>query len=312
MKVFVLAPRENWIVDRLANEWQQNNQDIDCSNPADADVIWLLAGWCWRHIHPNILAQKKVICTIHHVVPEKFTDSKIADFMQRDTFVDAYHVPNKFTYEFVRSLTKKDIFLIPYWCNDKLWYPLDKNTCSKNACRSNLKIAHDTFVVGSFQRDTEGGSLKPKLEKGPDIFCDFVERASKTRQIDVLLGGWRRGYVTHRLENAGINYKLFELSPEPVLRMMYSACDLYVVSSRFEGGPQAILECAAMHVPIISNDVGIAKSVLHEMCIVDVSQSDVIQISQTALDYNFKAASELFIKTHRHQYREMMRKTNAQ
>ena len=46
--------------------------------------------------------------------------------------------------------------------------------------------------------------------------------------------------------------------------------NLYIVSSRYEGGPQAILECATTKTPIISTDVGIAASVLHEDSIFDM------------------------------------------
>ena len=40
---------------------------------------------------------------------------------------------------------------------------------------------------------------------------------------------------------------------------LYNLLDLYVVSSRFEGGPQSILECGITKTPIISTNVGIAK-----------------------------------------------------
>jgi hypothetical protein len=35
---------------------------------------------------------------------------------------------------------------------------------------------------------------------------------------------------------------------------------LYIVSSRFEGGPQSIMECAVTKTPIISTDVGVASA----------------------------------------------------
>ena len=53
---------------------------------------------------------------------------------------------------------------------------------------------------------------------------------------------------------------------------MYNACDLYVVGSRCEGGPQAILECAATKTPIVSTDVGIASEILSESCVFDIDK----------------------------------------
>ena len=43
---------------------------------------------------------------------------------------------------------------------------------------------------------------------------------------------------------------------------LYNILDLYIVASRVEGGPQAILECGITKTPIISTDVGIASEIL--------------------------------------------------
>ena len=92
MNVFVLAPKENWICDRIAEEWRQNNPEISCNNPAYADVIWLLAGWCWNHINVELLKSKKTILTVHHVVPEKFNEEKLNEFVYRDQFLSLIHI----------------------------------------------------------------------------------------------------------------------------------------------------------------------------------------------------------------------------
>ena len=69
----------------------------------------------------------------------------------------------------------------------------------KSVARSSVGIDDKKFVVGSFQRDTEGSDLKsPKLEKGPDLFCDYVEKIADENTL-VLLGGWRRQYIMNRL-----------------------------------------------------------------------------------------------------------------
>ena len=46
------------------------------------------------------------------------------------------------------------------------------------------------------------------------------------------------------------------------LNELYNCLDLYIVSSRVEGGPQSILECGLTKTPIISTDVGIANEIL--------------------------------------------------
>ena len=40
MKVFLVAPKEDWICDRIAQEWNEYFPEISVSNYNDADVIW--------------------------------------------------------------------------------------------------------------------------------------------------------------------------------------------------------------------------------------------------------------------------------
>ena len=47
------------------------------------------------------------------------------------------------------------------------------------------------------------------------------------------------------------------------LNKLYNILDLYLVTSRVEGGPQAILECGITKTPILSTDVGVASEILH-------------------------------------------------
>tara|TARA_Y100000310_G_scaffold140279_1_gene139638 strand:+ start:3899 stop:4819 length:921 start_codon:yes stop_codon:yes gene_type:complete len=265
MKIFLLAPNENWILDRIAKEFKQFRPGILTDSIHECDVVWLLSAWMWKKIPLELLREKKVVATIHHVVPEKFSKEALRDFLMRDNFVNEYHVPCVKTKEFISKITSKPINVIENWYNSDLWYPTEKNSA-----REALGISKDAYVVGSFQRDTEGSDLKsPKLEKGPDLFVEAVKKIEKENLL-VLLGGWRRQYVINRLEKEAIQYKYLELAPIDELRNMYAASDLYIVSSRYEGGPGAILEAAAMKIPIISRDVGMATAILHENCIVDV------------------------------------------
>ena len=131
MKVFVLAPKEDWICDRLVAEWYENFPEYSTNSIAEADVVWLLAGWCWNHLPINILKDKKIVVTEHHIVPEKFNQQKYNNFLIRDQFVDCYHVPNEKTKSLLQQITKKRIEVIPYWCNDKIWKPIDRNEAIK-------------------------------------------------------------------------------------------------------------------------------------------------------------------------------------
>ena len=127
MKIFCHIPREKWFCDRYGEEYQKFSSHSVNFNDPDSDLYWLLAGWCWRQIDPRLLALKKVICTIHHEVPWKFDKNRLTEFLERDAFIDAYHVPCQQTEDFIRKITKKPIIQISYWANQHLWKMLDRD-----------------------------------------------------------------------------------------------------------------------------------------------------------------------------------------
>lgn len=267
-KTYVLPPNENWIVDRFVKEWCEDNQEINARTPHEADVIWLLSDWCWRQIHPSILASKKVLTTVHHIVPQKFGAAEVNEFIERDFLTDAYHVYNDQTLNFIRQLTNKPIHLVPYWANQKIW----KRTGEKFGLRAKYKIPSDSFVVGSFQRDTEGKDLiTPKLEKGPDLLADYVIKKNEmlNGNLHVVLGGWRRQYIINRLNVAGVKYTYLERPDHNTINELYQTLDIYPVTARCEGGPQSLIECGLLDVPVVSRNVGIASQVLPKEAIND-------------------------------------------
>lgn len=322
MKIYTLPADEDWICDRFTNEWNKEhpkmvevhktsketilkeNEFETVSSPKQADLIWLLSDWRWRHVDPISLAKKKVICTVHHIVPDKFGEAAKKDFKQRDEFVNAYHVPCELTKKQIENLTDKPIYCFPFWVNQNIWFP--KN---KYELRTKYKIEEEAFLIGSFQRDTEGKDLKtPKKEKGPDVFCDLVIALHKMEpKIEVLLGGWRRQYIMNRLYDAGVKYHFYKLPPFSVLNDFYNMLDLYIVGSRYEGGPQAVFECAATRTPIISTTAGYAPELLHENCMIDKGATWRHASSEETLDYNFGKVQELFIPHGFSKFEQMIR-----
>lgn len=265
-KIFTLRPNESWICDTIAQQFDQFIDERSTNNPYEADIIWCLSDWCWDQLPYDLLSKKKVVTTCHHYVPEKFTLSEQNNFKCRDAITDIYHVYNERTLQFIRQFTNKPIKLLPYWVDTTFW---NRNN-TKQTLRKQLNLSQDTFIVMSAQRDTEGSGISqgiylPKYEKGPDVFCDYVEYLNSQRQnLLILLGGWRRQYVINRLQQKNIKNVYIERSSLETIKNMYIASDLYVVGSRHEGGPQAILEAAALRTPIISTPVGVAEQILHK------------------------------------------------
>lgn len=297
-KVYVHPAREDWIVDRFVKEWNEDNADISTKNPYDADVIWLLASWCWKDIAVHkTLCNKKILTTVHHIVPEKFDFSARQSFSERDTITDAYHVYNEKTRDFVSCLTRKPIHLVEYWANQKIWH----RTLEKQVLRKKYCLPLDSYLIGSFQRDTEGHDLKtPKLEKGPDLLVDAIEKIWKdNKKIHVVLGGWRRQYVMTRLSNLQIPFTYFERPAQSTINELYQTLDLYPVTSRCEGGPQSLIECGLLNVPVVSRDVGIARSVLPSSSIdndVTKATPSLPNVDKYKLPHGYEKYRNLLIK----------------
>jgi glycosyltransferase involved in cell wall biosynthesis len=305
-KVFTLIPRENWIVDRIGSEFCHFSSHDARLSSFNCDIVWLLAPWCWRQVPWDILKEKKVVCSVHHEVPDKFTGNKMAEFLDRDMIVDQYIVPCQQTHDFISKYTDKPISIIGYWWNSEIWFP--SSPSEKFETRKKLDIPNNDFVIGSFQRDTEGGDLKtPKLEKGPDIFCDYVKMLSDLngeRNIHVLLGGWRRQYVINRLSKDNIRFTYCEFPPLSDLRAMYSVCDLYVSTSRYEGGPQCLFEATATRINLISSNVGMASDCVDECCIVDdfSAETSFRELSNRHIELNAKKIKNFELKCHIRNY----------
>lgn len=266
-KVFVLPASEDWIIDRLASEFNRDNKDICVTNPERADIVWILADFCWNHIHPSLLKQKKVITSLHHIVPQKFNEHAQIDFKRRDEITTVYHVPNIHTYNFIRNLTTKPINIIPYWSNNLIF----RKTGIKEEFRNKYNLPLDAYICGSFQRDTEGSDLiSPKLEKGPDLLALYFAKLKETQKnLHVLLAGWRRQYVISRLKELDIDFTYIEKPSHQVINELYQTLDLYPVTSRAEGGPQSLLEAGMLNIPVISRDIGMASAVLPASAIAD-------------------------------------------
>jgi glycosyltransferase involved in cell wall biosynthesis len=155
------------------------------------------------------------------------------------------------------------------WVDGKIFFEIQEEK-HKNSLRDKWGLSG--YIVGSFQKDTEGKTNEPKLSKGPDIFVNIVEDMFKDHpDLLVVLSGTRRTYIIGELEKRGIKYKYFEMIELSELNELYNCLDLYLVSSRVEGGPRAIVEAGSTKTPIISTDVGIASDIMPIESIYDVN-----------------------------------------
>lgn len=133
--------------------------------------------------------------------------------------------------------------------------------------RKKLGIPEGAFCIGFFQKDGSGWDEgnEPKLEKGPDIFIETIRRLSKKyNNIFVVLTGPSRGYVKGRLKEIGVPFIHKYLSEYKDIIHYYSVLDLYLITSRTEGGPKSVLESLACGVPVVSTCVGMSKDIIED------------------------------------------------
>ena len=209
-------------------------------------------------------SSNKVVLTWFHVVPD---DPRIRLVKEAQKYVDVVHTASTVTKEKLIEIgiPEEKIVVIPLGVDLNLFKPVSFE--EKQKLREKLGIAKDKLVVGSFQKNGVGWAegLEPKLVKGPDIFIRVVERLAKNYPIFVLLVGPARGYVKVNLERKGIPYgNIGYLKDFKDVAKYYGALDFYLITSRIEGGPKAILEAMASGVPTVSTKVGMVEDTVKD------------------------------------------------
>lgn len=150
--------------------------------------------------------------------------------------------------------------------------------------KKKFNLPENKIIIGSFQKDGVGwgDGLEPKFVKGPDIFCEVVRKLHENFDIHIFLTGPARGYVKKKLEEYQIPYTHIFLQNYLDIVECYNVLDLYIVSSRAEGGPKALLEAMATGVPIVTTKVGMASYLIENE--INGFMSDIDDIDQLFLN----------------------------
>jgi glycosyltransferase involved in cell wall biosynthesis len=169
----------------------------------------------------------------------------------------------------------------PYTFDPALFHPVPQEDPQIRGLIEKWRIPEDRYLIANFHRDTEGNALaSPKLQKGPDAFLEIVARLHEEgAPIHVLLAGPRRFYLRRTLAERGVPFTFMgeetggrddfgvNILPRSTLNLLYNIADLHLISSRWEGGPQSVLESAATRCKVISTPVGLAPDVLAPECL---------------------------------------------
>lgn len=217
-----------------------------------------------RSILHNLNKSNKVVLTWFHL--DETNDPKKKFIPLLNTMTDRVITASTLTKSKLikNGLNGKKVKLVPLGVDTDIFKPISSE--ERNIIRKKLGLPNNKIIIGSFQKDGNGWGegLTPKLIKGPDIFCDVVEKLAKNYPIHVLLTGPARGYVKKRLSDSQIKYTHKYLDKYSDIVPYYQALDLYLICSREEGGPKALLEAMATGIPLVSTPVGMVPDIIED------------------------------------------------
>lgn len=233
---------------------------------------------------PKSHRSNKTILTWFHVIPN---DPKTKNIINLNNLA-AVHTSCQLTKKALINLgiNESKITVIPLGINLNIFQSYSDK--EKIKLKNKLGLPNNKIIIGSFQKDGIGwkDGLEPKLEKGPDIFCDIVSELTKKYDIHVLLTGPARGYVKNKLKKYKIPYTHHFLKNYLEIVNYYNVLDFYLITSRIEGGPKALLECWATGTPVISSKVGMIPDI-------STHNANILQASDENIDQFVKSTEEL-------------------
>lgn len=240
-------------------------------SPDAAEIVHAVNWRALLAISTEVLRTRHVVAHVSHDVRAMLAQP---DYLKIAPYVNCWISPSRRA-ERMLSVLDLPTAHMPYAVDTTVFRPFPEQ--ERHALRARLGLPSTAYLIGSFQRDTEGRDLAtPKLVKGPDVFFEIVRKLHASgRAIHVVLAGPRRMWLKRRLTEAGVPFTFIGVERSEVddltentldqktVNELYNAVDLYIVASRLEGGPKAVLECAAAGTKVIAPQVGQAPDVLH-------------------------------------------------
>jgi glycosyltransferase involved in cell wall biosynthesis len=131
------------------------------------------------------------------------------------------------------------------------------------------------YLIRNFHRDTSGADLtRPKKQKGADVLLEIATLLERQGvPIHFLLAGPRRHWIRRGFRERGIPFTFLgsevpgddlrenTLSLDEIAKL-YQGLDAYLITSRWEGAPNSVLECAATKTCVVSTRVGQSPDIL--------------------------------------------------
>ena len=266
--------------------------------------------YLWMQLLRKILHFKIIVVITNDIT---FCPEKLKALSK---YVDIFIAPSKKIYGFLKE-KKLRVYKIPFFVDPKIFKPLyfsQEEICKR--LNLNWERLENKIVIGSFQRDSLGKDLsQSKWQKNPDLLIEVLENLPKGK-FTLLLAGPRRHYIINKCLEKNVdflfygNYSYIQNKKDDILsnnlplekvNYLYNLTNIYIVTSKSEGGPKSILESALTETLIFSTNVGLASDILHPDLIFDENNvgeliekiyrlAENFQCFERYIEYNYQNA----------------------
>ena len=267
-RVFIIGDGASWVLDSEARKLCEiaAQLEIDAVSTTDfthvqRQCVYFTSQFVLKHPEQFFKNANRIAIDYYHGQPEQDQEFReLFDHLKHvHERISRIRVSNSIMERVVlgSGIAPAKVFRIPIGIDAEEFAPVAR--AEKLAMRHELGLPEQALIVGSFQKDGNGWGegFEPKLIKGPDVLLRALGILNtQIKDVHVLLTGPARGYVKRGLTELGIPFTHCLLNDRADVSRYFQALDVYIVSSREEGGPKAVLEAMASGVPLVTTNVG--------------------------------------------------------
>lgn len=200
-------------------------------------------------IPPNL----PVVSSIHHVSnwPQmrpiiKGSDALVTVAREWQEYVIAQGIPSE------------KVFLFHNGVDPSKFY----STGDRIIARKKLGIDTNIPLIGYSAKYTSNLDGR----KGIPILLDSIKLlGQKGHQFGILITGPGWQQIVQQIKSYGVrSVYYYPFLPDQLMPTCYNALDLYVVTSKVEGGPVPLINCLACGTPVVTTPVGIVKDFIKD------------------------------------------------
>lgn len=266
---FTAGDGKGWALDEDLRQIKASlGSAVQTSGPAKADIIHAAYWGNLLQVAPSILRERYVIA---HADNPPFYSLKQVEFGLGCQWVDLWVARSREAHSQFSKLGLPVVH-IPYSIDPELFFPIP----NKAELRQKYGLPADAYIIANFHRDAEGSDLHtPKFQKAPELFVIILKALiEKGVPVHALIAGPRRHWMRNQLKLNGIPFSFIgkdtgerddfgaNILDRPTLNELTNAADLYLIPSRWEGGPQSVMEAAACKIPVLSTPLGVGLDIL--------------------------------------------------